>query len=145
MLTALSGTLIRGHDGWYWSDGARAAQVSDLLASAHYNFRVCNYATTSYIEVPVHVAANNPDLAWVLMMREDHRYDDGLSGDDRQRVITPDGRSDHGTPVIMVPAYDWDVWSAAHPIGAQWDKIHEDEILARAAQLGWQRPHHDPR
>lgn len=137
--TALGGALIRRADGWYWSDGERAEHVTDLSASQHYNFRVCNYADTSYIEVPIHVAANNPDLAWVLTLREDCGYDTGISGDDRQRVLLPDGRTDRGTPVIRVPAHDWDVWAAIHPIGASWDKTHEDEILGRAAQLGWRR------
>jgi hypothetical protein len=137
-MTALNGKLVWwGRDTWAWNDGTPAPRVKDITPSWYYNFRIRNYASTSYVEVPMRLAHNDPALAWV------RGYCTGQSGDDLgDRLLTAAGRMVHLSArpggkairgVYLVPAADWDAWDADTCLGPKWDRTDEAEILARAA------------
>ncbi len=165
-MSALQGTLNRTESGWKWSDGTAAEGVYDMTASWHYNFRCRTYGCgTTYIEVPLNTARQEPDLGWVWRGYCDKKYEDGLSGDHKgERVLRIDEeyaegdiagisdpeikvshighvRADGGKRAIprvaLVPASEWDAWSQANPIGVRWDKIDEAKIMEKARSLGY--------
>lgn len=140
-VTALQGTLNRwAADTWAWKDHTPAPEVKDMSLSWCYNFR-CRTDDTqkTYVEVPVDLAKNDPDLAWCM----DAGYETSASGDDQgERRIHEDGRRTRHTArdggkvireVYLVPAADWD---AQPPCGAKWEQKDESAIFAKARSLG---------
>ena len=86
--TTLGGTLQRrAGGGWYWADGTHATQVSDWDRDAYYNFRTRGHR---YYEVPLSLAHNEPDLAWVVEEVEAGVREVAVSGD-------------HTGPVVLTP------------------------------------------
>lgn len=135
--TALGGTLRRVDDGWVWSDGQPAEHVRDLDPSRHYNLRIRDAGGSRWVEVPVGVARENDDLAWVRSGGYGTSYDGDRVGPEHRvggRVADPRVRC---ARVFLVPVDDWDNWAAMTVIGAEWDRDHESAILSRARQLGW--------
>ena len=139
-MTALDGALERHADGWRWRDGTPEPLVRDMLASRHYGFRI---RESRYVEVPIGLARENDDLAWVQLAADRGELEESWDGD----VVGPDDRSLLGevrpekraARVWLVPIATWDERNR-QPIGAEWDREHEDAILRRAAELGWRDP-----
>lgn len=159
MTTTLDGTLIRHDDGtWHWRDGTPEPRVSDLTLGRAYNFRCRTYGGGSTcVEVPISVAREQDDLAWVIEGLRANRYETGLDGDRTgPLVIREDGSVGraHIAPgedplngneplpeqpgpiprVALVPVAEWD---ARPPCGIAWDCANETDILDRAYALGW--------
>lgn len=161
--STLAGTLQRHDDGsWRWSDDTPEPRVHDLSRNGTYNFRVRSYGGPGqrYIEVLRQQAENEPDLQWVLAAHAVGSYRLDQSGGHmgplvidedgpRRMAIRPgeDPIEDETVPdrkgipiprVILVPMEDWDRWvRTAPPLGAEWDREHEADILSRARALGW--------
>lgn len=159
--TTLGGTLIRHEkDDWRWVSGVAEPRVTDLSPSSVYNFRCRTFGSgTTYVEVLLRDCHRERDvLGWVLDGIEAGKYRQEWSGDHTgPLMITEDGPTRmHIEPgedplkgnepiirkraiprVALVPVNEWDAWAADNPYGCQWDKVHEDDILAEARRLGW--------
>lgn len=161
-LAVLAGTLVRhGRDDWRWSDGTPEPRVEDLSPD-EWNLRCRTYGGgETYVEVPRGLAQETASLRWVLAGARDGRYGSGRSGDHtgpltvdhgglRRMHVRPGSDPLLGHPadaddelpgpiptVVLVSITEWDAWVREHPAGAVWDRIHEPDILARAAALGW--------
>lgn len=164
-MTALNGTLERRADGWHWSDGTPAPEVSDLSASSYYNFRCTRFSDQTFVEVPITTARREPELQWIWEGYQSRQFRETLSGDHRGlKVLQIDeqyadgdvpgisqpglaisasyARADGSTRAIprvaLVPVNVWDEWCDANPIGATWDKAAENQIFSKARAMGWE-------
>lgn len=137
MIAALGGALRRGKDGWVWSDGQPAPQVRDLDASKHYNFRVRRVADGHAVEVPMGMARENHDLAWVIHGHHPVSWDGDMVGPEHRLFGAVADPAKRAAQVYLVPWDDWQTWAAITVIGAEWDVADEPAILARAQELGW--------
>lgn len=143
-MTSLGGTLVRGDLAWHWSDGTPAPHVEDLTLASHYNFRIRGRGDAKFVEVLYSTASEELDLSWAVEGYLKGRFNGGSSGDHTGSIGYPHihpvtGKPLSGSPpkVILVPIEEWDARSSFAPIGACWDREHEEEILAKARSLGW--------
>lgn len=114
--TMLGGTLRRTADGRYlWSDGSEWHGVFAPVTIDAHNFRIAG----GCVEVPRRAAEANAELGWCLS----HPTRQGYRG---------------GT-IYCVPLAEWD--RRRHiPIGVEWAKEHERDVLDKAMELGWDWP-----
>lgn len=141
--TALSGTLERRADGWYWRDGTPEPRVYDL-ALKHFapNFRCITRGDgRTYVEVPrgwerAYHWDGDPATRRAIydLIREAGKEAPVFA--ERIAPLLDDHRVTQ--PGALVPVEMWDA-VMSEPAGVGWDGEHEDEILARAESLGWKR------
>lgn len=151
----LGGTLCRDIVGrWRWSDGAPEPRARDLfLRETWPNYR-CRPAGdgATLVEVPENDLRGDTRLARALAWCRAAAAGRDLSGDHvGMRVLHGDGRmtraySDPASgettgaraipEVLLVPMEEWHRRGLA-VCGAQWDRAHDDAILAAARALGW--------
>lgn len=139
----LGGTLQRHVDGWHWIDGTAEPRVRDILLSwVAPNFRCCHRGGIIYVEIP----ARWRDARYWPGGRIDTQAAqeiDGLLRDAGERSeIFAEGLAeafdDHRLTVDgwLVDVEQWNVLMH-EPCGCCWDKREEEDILARARELGW--------
>lgn len=147
MTTTLGGTLVRHADGWRWSDGTPEPRVRSMpLRALAPNFRCCTYGGGgTYVEIPkLWRSAGlwprgvvDPDAARAIdgLIREVGKpariYAEGLAELRDDHRLRRDG--------YIVPIAAWDA-VMGETIGAEWDREHEEAILAKAKELGWRDP-----
>lgn len=138
LASTLSGTLLRHADGWHWSDGTPEPRVHDLRPAGHYNFRIRGRGMGGqFVEVPLGLARENDDLAWVLGRGYAESWDGDVVGPEDRDPLGRVAPGKRAARVLLVPIEQWDHWSDTTIIGAEWDREHEGEILSRARALGW--------
>lgn len=163
--TALGGTLIGAAGQWRWSDGTPEPRVVDMSASWLYNFRCqggCVEVLLSVahrdrdtlgwvlarVESGMYQQAGSGDHTGPRIMHLTERYEagdvpgvsePGIGVEITRQSVTPAGEpTKRAIPqVALVPVAEWDMWSAANPVGAKWEKADEPEIFAKARSLGW--------
>lgn len=139
-MSRVLGAIERRSDGWYWLDnGERAANVRDLNISATYNFRCTSFDGATFVEVPIGIARENEDLAWIRDAARGYlRGPDVDAGLNRNRIAAGEkfgGDYYHrvsGRDAYYVPVEDWDAWAKGSVHGAEWDLEDQAAILARA-------------
>lgn len=144
--TALGGTLERRDDGWNWRDGIREPRVRDMLLNELTpNFRCTQHAGGTHVEIPHDWDAlkywpagqQDPDAANAIRELvqssaaiEAPSYAEGLA-----EMLDDHRLAKHGW---LVPIEQWDA-VMRELIGCWWEKRDEEEILARARALGWEK------
>lgn len=80
--------------------------AEDMTISNFYNLRMITYGIgRSFVEVPLSLALNEPDLEWALKFRGTLPQEEG----EEWRGAKPKTLKDYqGKPVILVPAEVWD-------------------------------------
>lgn len=80
--------------------------ASDMTISNFYNFRVITYGTGgSFIEVPLQLAQEEPDLEWALKFQGKLPPEEGEEWKGPKPKVLRDYRR---KPIILVPIEEWD-------------------------------------
>jgi hypothetical protein len=133
--TVFGGTLTRQRDGWYWPDGTKEPNVSDVTVADRFNFRL---SSEDVIEVPEFKTERHPELAWV----KDGGYEtvESRDGSANQEFLVrfPERRLE---PILayLVPRVDWHKHTAAI-VGASYAEQDVPILAERARGFGWEWP-----
>lgn len=144
--TALSGTLERRPDGWYWKDGQKEPRVTDLLLRhVAPNFRCITYGDArTYVEIPHDWASarhwpngrSDSDVRAAIREIIQHSstvqapiYAEGLAELIDDHRLTKSG--------WRAPIESWDALMN-QPCGATWLQADQPTLLEKARTLGWE-------
>ena len=133
--TVFGGTLTRQQDGWYWPDGTKESNVSDVTVADRFNFRL---SSEDVIEVPEFKTERHPELALV----KDGGYEtvESRDGSANQEFLVrfPERRLE---PILayLVPRVDWHKHTTAI-VGVSYAEQDVPILAERARSFGWEWP-----
>ncbi len=138
-ITELDGTLRRGPNGWYWSDGTFEPRVRDLmLEELAPSWRCVRFAHRTWVEIPTdwRFRVEHAELRRAVSELVRDYSTIGAIRDDGAASVIGRGQMRSG---YRVPLRAWEL-IMQQPVGATWGAADDADIRAHARALGCHEP-----